>query len=153
MLCCLELTLSPVCCRYQYPLQHMEGVPLPPGIPGIGGSTDPLEAVLGPFPCVRLRNLPYDPTLEDILVFFQGLVLIDVVLVGKQEGVVVRGGLLDAEGSVIQNAALTGLRVIGGEVQLANSLLYGQVTAVDVEKGSFQGTQLTIAGELGFRIE
>jgi hypothetical protein len=25
----------------------MEGVPLPPGLPGIGGSTDPLEAVLG----------------------------------------------------------------------------------------------------------
>ena len=84
-MCCLELTLTPVYCRYQYPVQHMEGVPLPPGIPGLGGSKDPLEAVLGAFPCVRLRNLPYDPTIEDILVFFQGLVLIDVVLVGQGE--------------------------------------------------------------------
>jgi hypothetical protein len=58
----------------------MEGVPLPPGIPGLGGSTDPLEAVLGRFPCARLRNLSYDVTLEDILVLFQGLVVIDVVL-------------------------------------------------------------------------
>jgi hypothetical protein len=58
----------------------MEGVPLPPGIPGLGGSTDPLEAVLGRFPCARLRNLPYDVTLENILVLFQGLVVIDVVL-------------------------------------------------------------------------
>ena len=63
----------------------MEGVPLPPGIPGLGGSTDPLEAVLGPFPCVRLQNLPYDASLEDILVFFQGLVIIDVVVVGQGE--------------------------------------------------------------------
>lgn len=58
----------------------MEGVPLPPGIPGLGGSTDPLEAALGRFPCTRLRNFPYDVTLEDILVLFQGLVVIDVVL-------------------------------------------------------------------------
>ena len=61
--------------------QHMEGVPLPPGIPGLGASTDPLEAVLGPFPCARLRNLPFDVTTEDILILFQGLVIIDVVLV------------------------------------------------------------------------
>ena len=45
---------------YPHPMQNMEGVPLPPGIPGLGGSTDPLEAVLGPFPCARLRNLPFD---------------------------------------------------------------------------------------------
>jgi hypothetical protein len=74
------LLAAGVACRYHYPPQHMEGVPLPPGIPGLGGSTDPLEAVLGRFPCARLRNLPYDVTLENILVLFQGLVVIDVVL-------------------------------------------------------------------------
>lgn len=58
---------------------------MPPGIPGLGGSTDPLEAVLGPFPCARLQNLPYDVTLEDILLLFQGLVVIDVILVGHGE--------------------------------------------------------------------
>ena len=70
-------------CRYQYPYQHMEGVPLPPGMPGlVSASTDPLEAVLGAFPCVKIKNLPPDATLEDILVLFQGLVVIDVVITG-----------------------------------------------------------------------
>ncbi len=41
---------------------------------------DPLEALLGPFPCARVRGLPYEATPEDVLVFFQGLVVIDVVL-------------------------------------------------------------------------
>ena len=81
--------------RYQYPLQHMEGVPLPPGIPGLGGSTDPLEAVLGPFPCARLQNLPYDVTMEDILLLFQGLVVIDVVLVGHGEAYVIFANPMD----------------------------------------------------------
>lgn len=73
----------------------MEGVPLPPGIPGLGGSTDPLEAVLGPFPCVRLRNLPIEAAIEDILVFFQGLVLIDVVTVGHGEAFVIFANPMD----------------------------------------------------------
>mmetsp|Transcript_24206 Transcript_24206/g.51097 ORF Transcript_24206/g.51097 Transcript_24206/m.51097 type:complete len:305 (-) Transcript_24206:305-1219(-) len=73
----------------------MEGVPLPPGIPGLGGSTDPLEAVLGPFPCSRLRNLPFDATLEDILILFQGLVVIDVVLIGQGEAFVIFANPMD----------------------------------------------------------
>ena len=81
--------------RYQYPVQHMEGVPLPPGIPGLGGSTDPLEAVLGPFPCARLRNLPYDASIEDILALFQGLVVIDAVLVGQGEAFVIFANPMD----------------------------------------------------------
>lgn len=84
-----------LCCRYQYPLQHMEGVPLPPGIPGLGGSTDPLEAVLGPFPCARLKNLPYDTSIEDILVLFQGLVVIDVVLVPQGDSFVIFANPMD----------------------------------------------------------
>lgn len=73
----------------------MEGVPLPPGIPGLGGSTDPLEAVLGPFPCARLRNLPYDVSLEDILGLFQGLVVIDVLLSGGGEAFVIFANPMD----------------------------------------------------------
>lgn len=46
---------------------------------------DPLEALLGPFPCARVRNIPYEATVEDVLVFFQGLVVIDVVLVSEDE--------------------------------------------------------------------
>mmetsp|Transcript_11707 Transcript_11707/g.22443 ORF Transcript_11707/g.22443 Transcript_11707/m.22443 type:complete len:357 (-) Transcript_11707:211-1281(-) len=78
---------------YQYP--SMEGVPLPPGIPGLGGSTDPLEAVLGPFPCARLQNLPYDSTLEDVLLLLQGLVVIDVILVGHGEAYVIFANPMD----------------------------------------------------------
>lgn len=73
----------------------MQGVPLPPGIPGLGGSTDPLEAVLGPFPCAQLKNLPYDASLEDILVLFQGLVVIDVILVGNGEAFVIFANPMD----------------------------------------------------------
>jgi len=43
-------------------------------------SSDPLEAVLGPFPCVRIRGLPLDASLEDVLFIFQGLVVLDVVV-------------------------------------------------------------------------
>jgi heterogeneous nuclear ribonucleoprotein F/H len=73
----------------------MEGVPLPPGIPGLGGSTDPLEAVLGRFPCARLRNMPYDATLEDILVLFQGLVVIDVVFSSGGDAFVIFANPMD----------------------------------------------------------
>lgn len=52
---------------------------------GLVPSMDPLEALLGPFPCARVRGIPYEATLEDVLVFFQGLVVIDVVLVSHEE--------------------------------------------------------------------
>mmetsp|Transcript_10977 Transcript_10977/g.15978 ORF Transcript_10977/g.15978 Transcript_10977/m.15978 type:complete len:416 (+) Transcript_10977:298-1545(+) len=50
------------------------------------GPVDPLEQVLGPFPGVRVRNLPYDANLEDILILFQGLVMLDVVVIGNAYG-------------------------------------------------------------------
>lgn len=78
----------------------MEGIPLPPGIPGLGGSTDPLEAVLGPFPCSRLGNLPYDATLEDVLIFFHGLVVIDVVFVSGGEAFVLFANPMDFQMSL-----------------------------------------------------
>ena len=76
-------------------MHNMEGVPLPPGIPGIGGSIDPLEAVLGPFPCAKLRSLPFDTTIEDILLLFQGLVVIDVILLGGGEAFIVFANPMD----------------------------------------------------------
>ena len=44
------------------------------------GVMDPLENLLGPFLSVRLRNLPYDANIEDVLLFFQGLVMLDVII-------------------------------------------------------------------------
>ncbi len=46
-------------------------------------SMDPLESLLGSFPCARVRGIPYEATPEDVLVFFRGLVVIDVVLVSS----------------------------------------------------------------------
>eukprot|EP00580_Thalassiosira_gravida_P007088 CAMPEP_0201638250 /NCGR_PEP_ID=MMETSP0493-20130528/16102_1 /ASSEMBLY_ACC=CAM_ASM_000838 /TAXON_ID=420259 /ORGANISM="Thalassiosira gravida, Strain GMp14c1" /LENGTH=459 /DNA_ID=CAMNT_0048111219 /DNA_START=10 /DNA_END=1389 /DNA_ORIENTATION=- len=64
-----------------------------PGFSSPSSMMDPLEPLLGPFPCVRVRGLPYEATLEDVLVFFQGLVVIDVVvLVSSREESVVVGG-------------------------------------------------------------
>jgi heterogeneous nuclear ribonucleoprotein F/H len=59
----------------------------PGGLDGLSGlgSMDPLEALLGPFPCARVRGLPFEATVEDVLVFFQGLVVIDVVLVSHAD--------------------------------------------------------------------
>jgi hypothetical protein len=48
-----------------------------------------------PFPCARLRNLPFDATLEDILILFQGLVVIDVVLIGQGEAFVIFANPMD----------------------------------------------------------
>lgn len=50
------------------------------------GPMDPLETLLGPFPGVRVRGLPYDAILEDILLLFQGLVILDIVVVGNAYG-------------------------------------------------------------------
>lgn len=69
---------------HSYPMPH--GVmDLTLGMPALllGASMDPLEAVLGPFPCVCLRGLPFEASLEDVLCFFQGLVVLDVVVTGS----------------------------------------------------------------------
>ena len=54
-------------------------------VQSLAPSMDPLEALLGPFPCARVRGLPFEATLEDVLVFFQALVVIDVVLVSHED--------------------------------------------------------------------
>jgi len=43
---------------------------------------DLLEVVLGVFPCAHLRGLPYEATVEDVLIFFHGLVILDVIVCG-----------------------------------------------------------------------
>lgn len=50
------------------------------------GPVDPLDQVLGAFPGVRVRNLPYDANIEDILILFHGLVMLDIVVMGNPYG-------------------------------------------------------------------
>jgi heterogeneous nuclear ribonucleoprotein F/H len=59
---------------------HTGAMNNPPMQHSMQRNSDPLETVLGPFPCVRIRGLPFDSNLEDVLVFFQGLVVLDVVV-------------------------------------------------------------------------
>jgi len=59
--------------------------PMGMGVIG-GGQRDPLEDILGPFPCVRIRGLPFEATMEDVIMFFQGLVVLDVVLAVRGDG-------------------------------------------------------------------
>lgn len=125
----------------------MEGVPLPPGIPGLGGSTDPLEAVLGPFPCVRLRNLPYDATLEDILILFQGLVVIDVVLVGQGEAFVIFANPMDFQMALQRNRQTIGRRFI--EITRASRSEYYEAVAHQHEQERGPRTGVAAVGGVG----
>jgi len=62
--------------------------------------SDPLDSVLGTFPCARLRGLPMDTCVEDVLVFFHGFVVLDIVIVphaynGPAEAFVLFSNLAD----------------------------------------------------------
>jgi len=95
----------------EHPMPH-------PGIQVVGSMGDPLEQVLGPFPCARLRGLPMDSSLEDVLVFFQGLVVLDVVVVhdsyghGLGEAFVVFANPMDFQMALQRNRSTLGHRYI-----------------------------------------
>jgi len=57
----------------------------PLGLSLAPNSMDPLESILGPFPVAKLRGMPFEAALEDVLVFFQGLLILDVIL-GSNNG-------------------------------------------------------------------
>merc|ERR1719491_1550321 len=79
---------------------------------------DPMEQVLGPFPCARLRGLPIESSVEDVLVFFQGLVVLDVVLVhdsyshGQGEAFVVFANPMDFQMALQRTRQSMGHRYI-----------------------------------------
>jgi len=95
-----------------YHPRSMDGLSLPPGLPGLSSSSDPLEAVLGPFPCARLRGMPFDVTLEDVLVFFQGLVVLDVVMHNQGEAFVVFANPMDFQMALQRDRQTIGRRYV-----------------------------------------
>eukprot|EP00567_Pseudictyota_dubia_P005321 CAMPEP_0197433950 /NCGR_PEP_ID=MMETSP1175-20131217/1748_1 /TAXON_ID=1003142 /ORGANISM="Triceratium dubium, Strain CCMP147" /LENGTH=401 /DNA_ID=CAMNT_0042962497 /DNA_START=23 /DNA_END=1228 /DNA_ORIENTATION=+ len=105
------------------PAAPMEGSLLPLGVPpGVSGehSSDMLEQVLGVFPCVRLRGLPYNASVEDVLIFFQGLVVLDIVVVasadderkGTGEAFVILGNHMDFQMALQRDRQNMGHRYI-----------------------------------------
>eukprot|EP00566_Odontella_aurita_P011184 CAMPEP_0113539654 /NCGR_PEP_ID=MMETSP0015_2-20120614/8046_1 /TAXON_ID=2838 /ORGANISM="Odontella" /LENGTH=400 /DNA_ID=CAMNT_0000439373 /DNA_START=42 /DNA_END=1244 /DNA_ORIENTATION=+ /assembly_acc=CAM_ASM_000160 len=101
----------------------MESSLLPPGVPPGGSgehSSDMLEQVLGVFPCVRLRGLPYNASVEDVLIFFQGLVVLDIVVVasadderkGTGEAFVILGNHMDFQMALQRDRQNMGHRYI-----------------------------------------
>lgn len=89
-----------------------------PAVQVAGSTGDPLEQVLGLFPCARLRGLPMDSSLEDVLVFFQGLVVLDVVVVhdsyghGMGEAFVVFANPMDFQMALQRNRTAMGHRFV-----------------------------------------
>jgi len=80
-------------------------------------SMDPLENILGPFPVVKLRGLPFEAALEDVLVFFQGLLILDVILGsyngrGTGEAFVVFGNPVDFQMALQRNGQSMGRRYV-----------------------------------------
>lgn len=81
---------------------------------------DPLEAVLGQFPCVRVRGLPQNASIQDVLVFFQGLVILDVLVVpdsygqgqGSQQAFVLFANPMDFDMALQRNRQPMGSRYI-----------------------------------------
>lgn len=47
---------------------------------------DSVDYAIGELPCIKLRGLPFDVTVEEILVFFRGLRLLDVIMCTRYDG-------------------------------------------------------------------
>ncbi|GMH89440.1 hypothetical protein TrST_g7343 [Triparma strigata] len=116
-------------------LSNHPGMPHPPPSPNghsfVTGSFDPLEAVLGVFPAVRIRGLPFTATLEDVLIFFQGLVVVDVVLDKvKNEGVVLFANPMDFQMALGRDKQHMGRRYIevfqGKRIEYYNAIVSAQ---------------------------
>jgi heterogeneous nuclear ribonucleoprotein F/H len=60
-----------------------------------GSSSNSPEALLGPFPCVKVSNLPSGVSMEDLLVLFHGYVVIDVLLCSGSQAYVVFANPMD----------------------------------------------------------
>ncbi|CAM9643316.1 unnamed protein product, partial [Heterosigma akashiwo] len=47
---------------------------------------DQLDTLFGPFPCVKVRGLPFEASYQDLVLFFQGLMLMDIVFTKRADG-------------------------------------------------------------------
>jgi len=82
-------------------------------VPFLSKAKDSKETLFGLFPCVHLRGLPFDCTLEDIAMFFQGLDILDVVLPEQQGHASDRAWVLFSSASDIPAALARDRQYIG----------------------------------------
>ena len=87
---------------HSYPIHPgaMHGSGMDLGIGGmpstlLGALSNSPEAFLGPFPCIKVSNLPLNVTMEDILMLFQGFVVIDVIIRRSHDAFVVFANAMD----------------------------------------------------------
>eukprot|EP00545_Synedropsis_sp_CCMP1620_P011770 CAMPEP_0119030466 /NCGR_PEP_ID=MMETSP1176-20130426/41043_1 /TAXON_ID=265551 /ORGANISM="Synedropsis recta cf, Strain CCMP1620" /LENGTH=353 /DNA_ID=CAMNT_0006986837 /DNA_START=624 /DNA_END=1685 /DNA_ORIENTATION=+ len=78
----------------------------------LGASSNIPEVLLGPFPCVKVSNLPHEVTMEDILILFQGFVVIDVLLFRSNEAFVVFANAMDFQMAMQRDRQTMGGRII-----------------------------------------
>jgi len=94
------------------PNPHMHSMPLIENM-------DPLDRLIGVFPCVHIRGLHYDVSREDIFCFFHGLAILDIVLVPNSyrddiggEGFVLFATLADLQGAMFRNRQILNNRYV-----------------------------------------
>mmetsp|Transcript_40291 Transcript_40291/g.45849 ORF Transcript_40291/g.45849 Transcript_40291/m.45849 type:complete len:315 (-) Transcript_40291:307-1251(-) len=78
---------------------------------GTNSSNSP-EILLGPFPCLKVSNLPPDVSFEDLLILFQGYVVIDIFLCLGSEAFVLFANPMDFQMAMQRDRQTMGGRII-----------------------------------------
>jgi len=78
---------------------------------GTNSSNSP-ETLLGPFPCLKVSNLPPDVSFEDLLILFQGYVVIDIFLCLGSEAFVLFANPMDFQMAMQRDRQTMGGRII-----------------------------------------
>lgn len=70
------------------------------------------EACLGPFPCVRVAGLPFECSMEEILTFFQGYVVIDILMHRSNEAYILFANAMDFQMALQRDRQTMGARFV-----------------------------------------
>ncbi|GAB5035286.1 heterogeneous nuclear [Nannochloropsis oceanica] len=98
-----------------------------------GNGQEMLEDFLGPFPVVRLRGLPFEAQVRDVILFFQGIGVLDVVMMNKGECMVLFRSVMDMQLALGRDRQNMGRRYI--EIFIAKRFDYYNAIAQNWEVG------------------